>query len=445
MTTTIITDKPTVHTYTATAAQDTFGFGFQIFNGSEDIEVYVDDVETGAFTVNLIGSEGGEVVLDTPCSGGEVVTVLRRIARKRITMFGNAGPVAMSSVDQEFNRLVGLLQDVVYDFGILSETVGYTDEDARDMLATALVAGTNVTIDIDDPNDTITINGLSDAEIKDVIYTKLLPGVGLEMIDNGSTLTINATGGGGGGGLTTEDVRDTIGAALVAGTGITITVNDPSDTITIAATSSYTDEQARDAIGAALVAGTGMSVSVNDGADTITLSQTLTKTLQIPIPAGAMKPASTSGAAAATIETTTNKLCFDVYDFDSATDEYVQFQWPMPKQWNEGTITAQFLWTNTSGSGNVVWGIQAVAIGDDDVLDAAWGTAVTVTDGVTAAGDLMISAATSAMTVAGTPASEDLVMFRIYRDADNASDTLGVDARLVGVRLKISVNAFDDA
>ena len=37
---------------------------------------------------------------------------------------------------------------------------------------------------------------------------------------------------------------------------------------------SYTDEMARDAIGAAIVAGTGISVSVNDGADTITITNT---------------------------------------------------------------------------------------------------------------------------------------------------------------------------
>ena len=40
---------------------------------------------------------------------------------------------------------------------------------------------------------------------------------------------------GGGGGLTAEQVRDTIGATLVAGSNVTITVDDPGDTITIAA------------------------------------------------------------------------------------------------------------------------------------------------------------------------------------------------------------------
>lgn len=40
-----------------------------------------------------------------------------------------------------------------------------------------------------------------------------------------------------GGGYTDEQVRDVISAALVAGSGVTITPDDPGDTITIAATS----------------------------------------------------------------------------------------------------------------------------------------------------------------------------------------------------------------
>jgi hypothetical protein len=38
----------------------------------------------------------------------------------------------------------------------------------------------------------------------------------------------------------------------------------------------YTDEQARDAIGTALVAGTNVTITVNDGADTITIASTAT-------------------------------------------------------------------------------------------------------------------------------------------------------------------------
>lgn len=72
-----------------------------------------------------------------------------------------------------------------------------------------------------------------------------------------------------------ETVRDVIGAALVAGSGITVTVSDPGDTITLAVDGAVIDERARDAVGTALVAGANTSITVNDGADTITVASTI--------------------------------------------------------------------------------------------------------------------------------------------------------------------------
>jgi hypothetical protein len=92
-----------------------------------------------------------------------------------------------------------------------------------------------------------------------------------------------------------------------------------------------------------------------------------------------------------------------------------------------------------------VWAIQGVAITDDDVFDAAFGTAQTVTDAVTATTDLMQSAFTSAITIAGSPAEGDLVCFQVYRDATNGSDTVTVDASLIGIRLNFTTNAADDS
>jgi len=124
------------------------------------------------------------------------------------------------------------------------ETPSQTDEQIRDVIGAALVAGSGINITVNDAGDTITIENT----------------------------------GGGGGSYTDEQVRDVMGAALVAGAGVTITVDDVADTITIASTgASYTDEQARDAIGAALVAGPGISIVVDDGADTITVSSGLDK------------------------------------------------------------------------------------------------------------------------------------------------------------------------
>lgn len=164
----------------------------------------------------------------------------------------------------------------------------------------------------------------------------------------------------------------------------------------------------------------------------------------LPILAAAMVPNTTNGPAAGSTETTTNKVMLSTLDFDQSTDESAQIVIPMPKSWDEGTITAQFGWTATT-TGNVVWGCSGVALSDDDATDAAFGTAQTVTDGVTLANDLMWSAATSAITIAGTPAAEDLVVLKFYRDADNGSDTLAADAKLIAVRIKYTINAGDDS
>lgn len=163
------------------------------------------------------------------------------------------------------------------------------------------------------------------------------------------------------------------------------------------------------------------------------------------VPATAMVARTTNGAADGKVETTTNKVMVKTLDFDAATAEYVQFSIRMPKSWNESTVAAYFLWSNASGTGNVVWGLQGVAISDGDALDTAFGTAQTVTDAVTLAGDLMQSAVTGAITIGGTPLENDLAVFQVYRDATNASDTLAVDARLHGVVVIYTTNAGTDA
>jgi hypothetical protein len=162
------------------------------------------------------------------------------------------------------------------------------------------------------------------------------------------------------------------------------------------------------------------------------------------IPASAMVPNTTSGCVAATTETTTNDVMVSVCDFDAAADEAAQFNVAFPKSWNESTITAEFSWTAASGTGNVVWAMQCLARSNDDALDTAFGTAQTVTDALIATGDLHITSATSALTVGGTPAEGDVTWCRVYRDADNGSDTFSADARLIGVKVLYSINQLTD-
>lgn len=162
----------------------------------------------------------------------------------------------------------------------------------------------------------------------------------------------------------------------------------------------------------------------------------------VPIVAAAMKSPASNGAADGTFEPG-NGMAIPVKDFDAGTQEYACFVVPMPKSWNEGTVTARFRYTGT-GSGNVIWGIAGVAISDDDALNTALGTAQEVTDTMGTSGDQMVSPETSAVTIAGSPAEGDLVCFRVYRKAADGGDTLTNDARLIAVDLFVSFNAPND-
>jgi hypothetical protein len=129
--------------------------------------------------------------------------------------------------------------------------------------------------------------------------------------------------------------------------------------------------------------------------------------------------------------------------FDQTTQEFAQCQIALPRKYNNGTVTVVPYWTAQSGSGTVQWGISGGAYSDDDALTVALGTAQTSDDTLIAANDLHIGPATSAITLAGTPADADFLAFQISRNP--ASDTLSGDALLLGVSIRITVDAAKDA
>jgi len=117
----------------------------------------------------------------------------------------------------------------------------------------------------------------------------------------------------------------------------------------------------------------------------------------------------------------------------------------MPENYNGGTMTAQFFWTTNTAeaSGDIRWQIQMLSRADDEALDAAWGTAVGVTDTILAVNDQHISAATAAITPAGTPAGGEMMYFRVARDFENG-DTSTADAILLAVRLAYTTDNYSD-
>lgn len=168
----------------------------------------------------------------------------------------------------------------------------------------------------------------------------------------------------------------------------------------------------------------------------------------IAVNAGAMRPQVLDGCQILTVtQGATNQPDFLTLNFDAAVAEAAHFSIAMPKKWNLGTITARFRWSHSITSTNfgVVWSIQAVAVGDGDTVAVAFGTLQSVTDTGGTTGDLYITAETSAVTIAGTPAIGDTVFFRVFRSALDAADTLAIDARLHGVDIFITTNAENDA
>ncbi len=153
-----------------------------------------------------------------------------------------------------------------------------------------------------------------------------------------------------------------------------------------------------------------------------------------------MTPTVTNGAAAvATVETVAGQPDQHVMAFATGANDHAQFEIAFPKSWNKGTITFQPFYTHqggqTGGLDGVAWGLQGVSIANDEVFAVAYGTPQVVVVDQANTDRLFIGAESAAITIAGTPAVDEMQVFRIFRDVDDAGDDLDIDAQLVGIKL----------
>ena len=168
----------------------------------------------------------------------------------------------------------------------------------------------------------------------------------------------------------------------------------------------------------------------------------------IGVASGGIFPATTNGCAAlAQAETTTNKINYKYLAFDASAVEYAWVWFPTPKSYNASTFTMRLVWTHPATTTNfgVVWQVEMLAVANDDALDTAVGTAVTVTDTGGTTQDFYTSPETGAITPSNTAAKQDWIACRISRLATDGSDTMAVDAHLIGVEVYFSTNAATDA
>jgi hypothetical protein len=164
------------------------------------------------------------------------------------------------------------------------------------------------------------------------------------------------------------------------------------------------------------------------------------------VPAVAMYGRLTNGAAGNAVEMGTHRVVLRTLDFDTSVQEFAQFAIQLPKSWDRGQLVCQFVWSHAAASGSfgVVWQIQAVALGDNEGADQAFGTAVTVADTGGTTNNVYITPETGGMTVGSSPGEEHWVVFQVARAPANASDNLPVDARLHGVKIHYTTNALTD-
>jgi hypothetical protein len=167
------------------------------------------------------------------------------------------------------------------------------------------------------------------------------------------------------------------------------------------------------------------------------------------IPSRGMEPAETNGCGAWTkSETTAGRPDVHGMPFDGGTDEHAQFSVALGSSYNGSTISFIPVWAGldaaaTYGTDTVSWALQALATIDDATIDAAFGTAVNVTETTpNTVEDIKYGSESSAITISGA-ADSALTWFDIYRDV--SADSMSEDATLIGIILFVTTNEAVDS
>ena len=190
--------------------------------------------------------------------------------------------------------------------------------------------------------------------------------------------------------------------------------------------------------------GSGVAQAVDGGDNTAAIKIAGKETIWVP--ASAMYPNTTNGCADIAQVELSNGPEIKTLDFDKDSDEFAQFAVAFPKSWNEGTITFQAYFTaDSTNTGTVSWGLSGVAIADNDSINTAFGTQVAPTAKAHSgtANDLDVTAESGAVTIAGSPSTDEEVFFQIQRDV--SEDDLNADAKLLGIKIFFTTDAANDA
>lgn len=163
--------------------------------------------------------------------------------------------------------------------------------------------------------------------------------------------------------------------------------------------------------------------------------------------AAGMMSRTTNGPTAFSTELPTNDVMIKGFEFSATVEQAIQIRFPLPKGFNATPgLVFKFYWTTaaTAGTGDVIWGVRARYVRNDDANDGAYGTAQTVIDTFLADDDMHITGETSAVTPGGTFAAECMLAVELYRDADAGGDTYSQPAVLEACMMHYTTSANTD-
>lgn len=135
-------------------------------------------------------------------------------------------------------------------------------------------------------------------------------------------------------------------------------------------------------------------------------------------------------------QTNATNISYFTLDCDAATDESAFWQFKMPQNYANGTnIQIDIYWEANATSGAAVFDTAYVGVAEGENFDGASLTSVSGSADTTAGTAYYLNTATLTMTSPSIDAN-DIVNFKLIRNADTGSDDLSVDAKVIKVRLR---------